>query len=107
MRQTRLCHEFHAEQNIKCQKTECRLWDEQLPDHQHCTAVAAKEGQHTLQWIADNKMLPRMDGRGFQNTKPAILLSVNAILDKARRRTGWGRKEWVAMMEQWEMEEGE
>lgn len=105
MTRLRLCHEFHADAQLPCQRTQCRLWDEQMP--QCCTAIQAKEGRHTLQDIADLKMLPRMDGKGYQNTKPAILLFINATLEKGRRRAGWGREEWTAMMEQWEMEEGE
>lgn len=101
----KLCHEFHAQHHIPCQRTDCRLWDEQMP--QNCTAIQAKKGPHTLQDIADLKMLPRIDGKGFQLTKPAVKIEIDGLLQKGRNRCNWGRQVWMGLHDLWSLEETE
>ena len=105
--ETRLCHEFHADQGLPCQKSDCRLWDEQLGQAMHCTAIQAKQGAHTLQDIADLKMIPLhpMQGPGYVETKMGSRIVINKILEKCLGRAEREHPEWVAMSDMNEMEE--
>ena len=104
---TRLCHEFHQDHGLPCQKTECRLWDEQLTGSYHCTAIQAKQGPHTLQEVADLKMIPHhpMQGEGWVETKMGSRIVINKILEKCLGRAERGHSEWVAAQDIKELEE--
>jgi len=104
---SKLCHEFHQDQQLPCQKTECRLWDDQLTGAYHCTAIQAKQGPHTLQEVADLKMITVHEslGEGYVNTKMGARLRINEILAKCVSRAERQHPEWVAAQDIKELEE--
>ena len=104
---SKLCHEFHQDQQLPCQKTECRLWDDQLTGAYHCTAIQAKQGPHTLQEIADLNMIPNhpMQGPGYVYTKMGARIVINKILEKCLGRAERQHPEWVAAQDIKELEE--
>jgi hypothetical protein len=101
------CYDFHAEQQLPCEKTSCRLWDEQLAASQNCTAIQARRGPHTLQELADMKMVPVSEilGEGHVETKQGIRLRINDILDKCQSRSARSRPEWQSMKDMYDYEE--
>ena len=101
-----LCHEFHADQGLPCQKKSCRLWDEQLTGAYQCTAIQAKQGPHTLQEVADLKMITVHEslGEGYVNTKMGARLRINEILAKCVSRAERQHPEWVAAQDIKELE---
>ena len=104
---SKLCHEFHQDQQLPCQKKSCRLWDEQLSVAQNCTAIQAKQGPHTLQEIADLNMIPNhpMQGPGYVYTKMGARIVINKILEKCLGRAEREHPEWVAARDLKELED--
>ena len=103
---SKLCHEFHQDQQLPCQKTECRLWDDQLAGSQNCTAIQAKQGPHTLQALADMRMVPKHESlEGYVDTKMGTRLRINEILEKCLSRSARGRQEWTTLQDIYELEE--